>query len=126
SERLAVQKLHREKFNLSVRSRSRVDFENPAHVRMADFAGVAHFGGKPFMEAGLGALECDALPESFIHRFINDTHSALRQFANNAEAAVEYVSRFQAVLFRERPAERVEQKALHTVLPTHVVPHLVE
>ena len=86
-ERLAVDKLHGQKIEIALPRGGGMNFENLAYVGMADLAGVAYFRRQPFAETGLGALDGDTTLEPFVHGFINHSHSALRDFTQDAESA---------------------------------------
>src|SRR4051812_24905531 len=95
---LAFQELHREKFQVGMTVGCRVNLKRLADIRMTDLARTANFRRQSFAKPCLSALDGDTALELLVHRLVDNSHSALRQFADYTEAVFQKLTRLEAFL----------------------------
>ena len=125
-ESFSLEKLHRDEIDLPASPRSRVNLENLAHVGVADAAGRPYLRWEATAEARLGAFDSDPAVQLFVLSLIDDTHAALGHLAHDAEAALEQIARREGAILVEGAADRIEQEAIHPLLPLDVFPGLIQ
>src|SRR5262245_10672818 len=86
-QRAAIEVLHRDEVDVTDGCRGRVDFEDPADVRMRDAQRVAGLGGEARGESRLRAFQRAAFAQFLVDRFVDDAHSAFGNLPHDAETA---------------------------------------
>ena len=97
-ERLALEKLHCEKVDLSLFGGSCVNLEDFADIGVADFRRVARFRRQELLKIRLGRFDGDPALQLLVYRFVHDAHAAASHFAHDAETAMQNLAWLESML----------------------------
>src|SRR5262249_37295 len=114
---------HGEEIDWAVIGLGGVNLINTANIVVSNVHGGAGFRRQAPLKAGLGAFQGAPLLQPLVHGFVNNSHSALGQFANNTKAAKGDIPRLKGVLKVAAVYQRVEEKVPHAFLPLELLPH---
>src|SRR5215471_5397140 len=122
----AIKELHRKKIDFALPADSSVNIENLTNIGVADLARMPYFRRQPLSESCLSTLERDAALNLLVLSFINDAHTALRQFASDAKAVLQQIAWLKRTLENRPRDKRLQEKTVHPLFPFNVVLYLDE
>ena len=95
----------------------RVDFVDHADIGMAHFERAFEFRRKGAAESEFGGLDADALAALAIERLVDHAHAALTHFADDFEAAGDYLAGVKGPVHFGTGDQRFAQEAAHALFP---------